>query len=668
MSDIRALQPLRRIRHKRLPVMLSVLLVGGTFVVYAQPKARTGQALNYGGDEGNTKYVPLDQITRDNVKNLRIVWRRPAVDGQLTTMFPDLDPSNSFQATPLPSGGMLYASNGVGLVEAFNPGTGKTVWVQEPPERSMRGVAGRMQRGVASWRTGQEQRLFSIQGEYLYALDATTGKPFSNFGENGRVNLHRSNQYAKRFSASSGPVVVADVVVVGGAGGGGGDFGVMKEAAPEDVRGYDVRTGRLLWTFHVVPGPGEFGNETWGKDSWQFMGAMGAWAPLSVDQELGYVYVPLSAPTNSWYGGDRPGQNLFSDSLVCLDAKTGKRVWHYQLVHHDLWDYDVASPPVLGTITVDGKRINVVIQLCKSGFVFVFDRATGQPVWPIEERAVPSSTTPGEQAWPTQPFPTKPPPFDRQGLTVDDLIDFTPALRTQALEITKPYVFGPLYTPPSVSTTNGTKGTLTLPGTAGAANWGSGAFDPETGMFYIASHTHPWLSDLIKPPPSTKATLAYVHGPEVEGSELKCCDQYQIYGPEGLPLVRPPYGRITAIDMNRGENVWVVPNGDGPRDHPLLKDLHLPPLGQSGRAAPLLTKTLLFAGEGDPVLVATPRGMGGKKFRAYDKRTGQVIWETELDAGTTGAPTSYMFQGKQYLVVAIGSKDHAAEFVALALP
>jgi len=388
------------------------LFVSGTVFVAAQAP-RGSRALNYGGDEGNTKYAPLDQITRDNVRNLRLVWRRPAVDGQLTAMFPDLDPSNSFESTPLLSGGVLFASNGVGLVEAFNPGTGKTVWVQEPPERSMRGVAGRAQRGVALWRAGDEQRLFSIQGEYLYALNPITGKSVPEFGDKGRVNLHRPGPYAGRYSSSAGPVVVADIVIVGGAGGGGGDFGVMKEAAPEDVRGYDARTGRLLWTFHVVPQPGEFGNETWVNDSWKFMGAMAAWAPLSVDQDLGYVYVPFSAPTNSWYGGDRPGQNLFSDSLVCLDAKTGKRVWHYQLVHHDLWDYDIASPPVLGTIMVNGQRIKAVMQLCKSGFVFVFDRVTGQPVWPIEERPVPASATPGEQAWPTQPFPTKPASIDR---------------------------------------------------------------------------------------------------------------------------------------------------------------------------------------------------------------------------------------------------------------
>ena len=628
-----------------------------------------GRGIHYTGQDGNTKYVPFDQIDRDNVDQLRVVWRRPAVDPSITNEFPELEPSNSFQSTPLFFEGVLYASNAVGLVEAFDAATGQTLWVQEPVERGFRGVAGRATRGVALWvspSTG-ERRVLSARGEYLYALDAETGEMIETFGEQGRINLRRDNPHASSFRAPSGVAVVNDVIVVAGTGGGAGDFDSDREGAPEDVRGFDVRSGELLWTFHVVPRPGEFGNETWEDGSWEVAGAIGAWVPLSVDAELGHVYVPLSAPSPAWYGGYRPGQNLFSNSLVCLDARTGERIWHYQIVHHDLWDYDLPSSPILGDITVDGRQIKAVMQPTKHGLLFTFDRVTGQPVWPIEERPVPASTVPGEVAWPTQPFPTKPAPFDRVGITVDDLIDFTPELRARALEIIELYVLGPVFTPPSLATAT-SKGTATAPGASGSANWNGGAFDPETGMLYVASHTQVWANDLVPVPPD-EGTAVYRHGPppEQQSGSTGCCSQMELYGPDGLPIVKPPYGRITAIDMNRGEHRWVVPNGDGPRDHPLLRDLDLPSLGASGRGAPLLTKTLLFVGEGDPILVATPQYMGGNGFRAYDKATGAVVWTMEFEAGTTSAPISYMHEGKQYIVVAIGGRDHPAEFVALAL-
>ena len=647
-----------------------ILLVVARADVGAQQEAVRGEWLSYGSDKGNTKYSPLDQINPDNVRDLQILWRRPGVDPQHMEAFPDLNPSNDFRSTPLMVGGVLYASNAVGLVEAFDPGTGRTLWIQEPLEEGFRGVAGRSTRSLAYWRDGSNRRIFAVRGEFLVALSAETGVLLRDFGDGGKVNLNRNVPRANNFRWSSGPIVAGDVVIIGGGGGGGGDFPMVKEGAPEDIRAYDLQSGRLRWTFHVVPQPGEFGHETWGDDSWKFVGNIGAWPPVSVDEELGYVYVPLSAPTNSFYGGHRPGQNLFASSLVCLDARTGRRVWHYQLVHHDLWDYDLPAAPVLGDVTVDGELIKAVMQITKQGFLFVFDRVTGEPVWPIEERPVPASTTPGERAWPTQPFPTKPAPFDRQGVTVDDLIDFTPELRAEALEIIEPYVLGPLFTPPSVAAEGHTKGTLSLPGASGAGNWNGGAFDPETGIFYVASHTHPWVHDLVRPPALVEATTPYIHGPPrpTGGRGGGCCEQYEIYGPEGLPLVKPPYGRITAIDLRDGEQAWMVPNGDGPRDHPRLLHLDLPPLGQQGRAAPLLTKTLLFIGEGDPIIISTPRGGGGNKFRAYDKATGSVLWETELPAGTTGAPMTYMFNGRQYVVVAIGGRDHTAEWVALGLP
>ncbi|MGH9337279.1 MAG: PQQ-binding-like beta-propeller repeat protein, partial [Vicinamibacteria bacterium] len=431
------------------------------------------------------------------------------------------------------------------------------------------------------------------------------------------------------------------VVVVAGITGGAGDGGVKREAAPEDVRGFDARTGKLLWTFHVVPLPGEEGNDSWGEDSWKFSGDLGSWCCVTADEELGYVYIPLTAPTAAYYGGHRPGDNIYSNSLVALDAKTGEKLWHYQMVHHDVWEYDTVGPATLGDIEVDGKRIQAVMQPSKTGFLYVFDRKTGEPVWPIEERPVPASPVPSEHLSPTQPFPTRPAPFDRQGFTEEDLIDFTPELRAQALEASKSLVLGPIFTPPSLQTDEpgGKKGTLANPGWWGAGNWHTGAFDPETGVYYAVSHTWPSVYHLGKPT-EPDATLDYaVVGEDVEDDNPLI---------EGLPIVKPPYGRITAIDMNRGEHLWMAANGDGPRDHPLLKDLNLPPLGIPGRPAPLVTKTLLFIGEGGDAIPGIKDGMWGKKFRAYDKAEGKVLWEMELPAGTTGGPMTYQFEGKQY--------------------
>ena len=658
-----------------------------------------GEWRAYGGDKGYTRYSPLDQISADNVAKLQIVWRRPALDAQFTSAYPDLNPSAYFRATPIMVDGVLYTPNAVGLVEAFDAGTGRTVWVQEPSEKSLRAVAGQSTRGVEVWGTERDRRLLVVRGTNLYALDAKTGRTFADFGDRGMVNLKRQELYAAAgFHQTNAPIIVGDVVVVAGNGGGGGDLGTKKESAPEDVRGYDVRTGKLLWTFHVRPRPGEFGDDTWG-DALDWSGDMGAWGALTADEELGYVYVPLTAPTNAMYGGHRPGQNLYSNSLVCLDAKTGRRVWHYQMVHHDLWDYDNVGAPVLGEITVNGKPIKAVMQVNKTAFLYVFDRVTGEPVWPIEERPVPPSTVPGERSWPTQPFPTKPPAFDRHGLTEDDLIDFTPELRAEALAIARRYVIGPIFTPPSLAIEGGKQGTIVVPGTWGAANWNTPAFDPETGIFYAASNTVPYINDLA-PPADPKASIKYAlkqlrpapPPPNLPADGVLAPGPGTVQGPfgpttvarlnrsdlaqrnheplleNGLPIYKPPYGRISAIDLNRGEIKWQVPNGDGPRNHPALKGLNLPPLGTAGRPAPLVTKTLLFIGEGSDAIPGIPRDAFGNKFRAYDKATGKVIWETELPAGTTGAPMTYLHKGRQYIVVPIGGKNHPPELVALGLP
>ena len=653
---------LDRIRHR----LCLGLVVSTAVVVRSQDRAPANEWRYFGGNKAFTRYSPLGQINQANVKNLRIAWRRPAVSDQLTQAFPELRPNNYLRSTPIAIDGVLYAQNVHGLVVAFDAETGKTVWEQELFARTREEANGSSTRGVDYWHGGTgnaDKRIFAIRGEYLYALNAQTGKAVPGFGDGGRASLNfQENQpLAGRFNDSTGPLVVGNVVVVTGNTAGAGDTGTFKkEAAPEDVRGFDARSGRLLWTFHVVPRPGEFGVETWGNESWKIAGDLGAWNPMTADEDLGYVYIPLTAPTASAWGVWRPGDNLFADSLVALDAKTGKRVWHFQTVHHNLWEWENVGPAMLGDITVDGRRIKAVMQPNKNGFLFVLDRTNGKPVWPIEERPVPQSNVPGERTSPTQPFPTKPPAFDRQGVADTDLIDYTPELKARAREIAKEFVTGPLFTPPSITTDEpGTnRGTLMLPGSWGAANWNTGAFDPETGFYYAVSASLPGPSNrAIKKMTNPEATMEYASvgtAPDIEG----------------LPIIKGPYGRITAMDLKTGTQAWMVANGDGPRHHPLLKGLNLPPLGVPNRPAPLLTKTLLFLGEGSNAVSGTPQTDWGwgRTFRAYDKATGAVIWETLLPSGTTGGPMTYMLKGKQYIVVPVGSRNEPAEYVALALP
>jgi quinoprotein glucose dehydrogenase len=610
----------------------------------------------HSGDNGARKYSPLAQITRDNVATLQIAWRRPQIDPAVAAILPpNLRVPNNFRSTPLMVKGVMYASNGVGLAEAFDPETGRTLWVQKPGDDELRGGSNR---GVAYWSQGADERLFSFRGHSLFALNPKTGEPVPGFGDKGAVDLNDGlDTTLGQWHWTSAPLVVKDVVVMGSAMA-EQDSATKREGQPGDVRGYDVHTGKLRWTFHVVPRDGEDGRDSWEDEAWRYTGAGNVWALMSADEDLGYVYLPTTSVTNDMYGGHRKGNGLFSDCIVCIDVRTGRRVWYYQTVHHDLFDYDNPAAPILADITVNGRTIKALVQITKQSFAYVLDRTSGTPVWPIEERPVPQSDVPGEKTSPTQPFPTKPPPFDRQSLTDDDLIDFTPELRAMALDVVKRYRRGPLFTPPSVVSTDpeGRQGTIQLAGSVGGADWTGAAFDPETGRLYVPSMTNPFVANLV-PGKAEETNLRY-----------HASDRRLIQLPNGLPLTRPPYGRITAIDLNRGEQLWMVPNGDGPRNHPLLKDLHLPPLGQAVRAAPLVTKTLLFVTEGDQINVRTPPGGGGRKIRAYDKATGRSVWEYEMDAGSTGTLMTYLYKGRQYLVVAIGGQNHPAEFVAFALP
>ncbi len=656
--------------------LLALLIVSMAFQAAAQRGAKNGEWRFYGGDAGTTKYSPLDQISAANVKDLKIVWEWKA---QNFGKRPDFN----WEVTPLMAGGVLYFTAGSRRdVVAVDAATGETLWMYRLDEGERGAVVARsVNRGLAYWSDGKgdDRILLITPGFQLVALNAKSGAPLTGFGKEGFIDLTQGldREVVKpgQIGASSPAIVVRDTVVVGAALL-TGTAPASKNNVPGYIRGFDVRTGKKLWTFHTIPPAGEFGNESWEDDSWKYTGNTGAWAPLSGDEELGYVYIPVEAPTGDFYGGHRHGNNLFSDSLVCLDARTGKRIWYFQLVHHDIWDWDVAAPPILVDITVDGKKIKAVAQVTKQVFTYVFDRVTGKPVWPIVERPVPQSTVPGEKTSPTQPFPTKPAAFDRQGFSLDDLIDFTPELKQEAIKIASQYRMGPLFTPPIVAGTDGKLATIMLPHHVGGGNWPGGAVDPETGILYVASVTNPDMLALTVADPK-RSDMGYVAGSGRGGAGRGAFDDEgmrpapkQGNGPQGLPLVKPPWGRITAIDLNSGEHVWMAANGEAPdfvKNHPLMKGIDLSNTGKGSRSLLMVTKTLLFAPEGNN-LWAGPAGAGGNMLRILDKSTGKLIHQMALPAMATGVPMTYMVNDRQFIVLAIGAAGVPAELVALALP
>jgi glucose dehydrogenase len=602
----------------------------------------------YGGSLAAQHYSPLDQINASNVKDLKIAWRWYAGNFGPT-------PEMKSETTPLMIGGVLYATAGATRnVVAIDAASGETLWIWRPNDGERFRTAPRRTsgRGVAYWNGGEnDRRVFTVTpGFYLVSLDAETGLPKREFGEAGIVDLRRGLRGPMdnvEAGSSSPPLVWGEVGVVG-PGGGVGARPNAKSQVKLDVRGFDARTGRLLWTFHTIPEKGEFGYDTWlTPGSAEYTGNAGAWGPLSADPELGLVYLPVEGATSDMYGGERHGNNLFGNSLVAVDVKTGERRWHQQLVHHDIWDWDNPTAPILLDVNVDGRAVKAVVQLTKQAFAYAFDRATGEPLWPMEERPVPPSDVPFEWTSPTQPFPTKPAAYDRQGVGEGDLVDFTPAIKAAALEAVKSLRMGPMFTPPSlIEAPDGTRGTLVLPHYGGGANWEGGAADPETGMLYVASQTS--LTVFAVSPAGDRSDIRYLF---VNGEAPR---------PMGLPLVKPPYGRITAIDMNSGEHRWMAVNGDTPDDiknNPALAGVTIPPTGKASRATLLVTKTLLFAGEGyggDPIL------------RAYDKATGAVVAEIPLPGAASSKPMTYMLDGKQYVVLAVG-RDVPAELVAFSL-
>jgi len=632
------------------------------------PRAATAEPADvewrtYGGSYASARYSPLAQIDRTNVQQLRVAWRWRSPDHDVMARVPDVETFVN-EATPLMVGGVLYVSTSLSQVTAIDAATGQTLWTHDPEVWKLGTPPnhGWVHRGVAYWTDGREARIFIGTGNaFLIALDARTGQPISGFGTGGRIDLTEGlGREVDRlwYSVTSPPVVVRDVVVVGASI---FDFPMRPDMPPGHVRGFDARTGQVRWIFHAIPQAGEAGNETWEGESWKTTGGANVWAPMSADEALGYVYLPFSTPSNDYYGGHRPGDNLFGESLVCLDAATGRRVWHYQMVRHGVWDYDLPAAPNLADVTVDGRRVRAVAQVTKQGFVFVFDRVTGRPLWPIEERPVPQSKVPGEKTATTQPFPTRPAPVDQQGVRPEDVIDFTPELRREALGILERYDWGPLYTPPSE------RGTIFVPGVAGGPSWSGAALDPATGWLYVTSRTLPFVTQLNRPGLPVPAGARYVAAP------------VPLFGPENLPLFKPPFGRIVAIDLNSGEHAWTVPLGEGPRRHSLLAALDLPRLGSARRGFPLVTRTLLFAAQEGRVT-----GLRWAKDRpwvriftwatleptleVFDKTTGALLAKIELPANAQGALMTYMVRGKQYVVVPVGGANLPAELVALSLP
>ena len=693
---------LRRIsRYPSLLVALVVALTWTVVGVHGQSGAKNGEWRWYGGDAGHTRYSPLDQINATNFSNLTVAWR-------FKTEHLGPRPEFRFESTPLMANGVLYSTGGTRrAVVAIDPETGEELWVHSEREGARASVAPRQLsgRGLAYWTDGKEERILYVTiGYQLVALNAKTGMRVPTFGNNGIIDLKQNNdQVIDPMSAEIGlhstPMIAGNVVIIGAAHKSGG-IPTGKTNVKGYVRGFDVRTGKRLWIFHTIPQPGEFGNETWLNDSWSYTGNTGAWGQITIDEELGIAYLPVESATGDYFGADRPGANLFAESLVAVDLKTGRRKWHYQLVHHGIWDHDIPCPPILVDINRNGKIIKAVAQPTKQAFLYVFDRVTGQPLWPIEERPVPKGDVPNEWYSPTQPFPLdargRPFNYDAQGFVVDDLLDFTPELRAEGMTVISKYKIGPVFTPPVVSKVEGPIATLVMAAAGGGTNWPGGSYDPETGILYANSQKSISQLGLVPPRPDSKSDLAYIQGNALVGARAQGAPMGAAPvapapalvptvppGPQaegggggggpltvrGLPIMKPPYGQISAIDLTKGEIIWQVAHGETPdaiRNHPALKGLNIPRTGRPGAVGSLVTKTLLVSGEAG--FGPTPGGARGAMLRAYDKATGKEVGAAYMPAPQTGSPMTYMVNGKQYIVVAVSGAAFPGELVAYRLP
>jgi quinoprotein glucose dehydrogenase len=712
----------RIMRRISLFLLIGAIAVATTSALVGQQAAapvRGAEWPTYGGDLASTRYSPLDQITKENFNKLEVAWR-------FKTDALGPRPEFNLQATPLMVNGVVYSAAGTRrAVVALDAGTGEMLWMYSLNE-GKRGESAPRQlsgRGLAYWpgSGGEPARIVYVTPGYqMIALDAKTGVPAAGFGKNGIVDLKAENDQpvdpiTGEIGLHATPIIAKDVIVVGAAHLPGG---APKSRIHEKgfIRGYDARTGKRLWIFHTIPLAGEFGNDTWERDSWSYTGNAGVWAQMTIDEENNTVFLPVELPTGDYYGGHHPGANLFGETLVALDLKTGQRKWHFQLVHHGIWDMDIPCAPILMDLTVDGRQIKAVGQPTKQGWIYTFDRLTGKPVWPIEERPVEKGTVPGEWYSPTQPFVTKPPAFDRQGVAIDDLIDFTPELRAEAVKLVSRYKIGPIFTPPVVSKWEGPLATLMLPNATGGANWQGGAFDPETKMFYIFTNTTVTPLGLVKPDParsdmdwvqgtarnpnavpSPTATTTANAGAAASGGGRASAPALTDAGSpipqpaggggggrgggggggeggggltiQGLPITKPPYGRITALDMNKGTLVWQIAHGETPdniKNHAALKGVNIPRTGRTGRIGVLVTKNLVIAGEGG--FFTTPNGQRGAMLRAYDKATGQEVGAVYMPAPQTGSPMTYLHNGRQHVVLAISGPGYSGELIAFKVP
>ncbi len=716
----------------RLAGGLAVLLLSVSSITSGQaglPSTARGDWTYYNADIKGTKYSPLDQINAGNFGKLEIAWRFKT--DQLGPR-----PEYKLEGTPVAVNGVLYTTGGTRRsVVALDGATGELIWAHSIREGRRAGVSPRQLsgRGVSYWTDGKgdERILYVTTGYRLVALNAKNGAMIPGFGTAGAGDLKvgavkgrgdQINLEDGEIGLHATPAIVKDVAIVGSS---------FREGATVEthnntkglVRAFDVRTGKLLWTFNTIPRPGEYGNDTWEGESWAINGNVGVWTQITVDEELGLVYLPVETPTSDYYGGHRPGNNLYAESIVCVDLKTGQRKWHFQLVHHPLWNYDMSSAAILADIVVNGKPIKAVAVPGKQGFLYVFDRVTGQPVWPIEERPVPQSDVPGEKTSPTQPYPTKPPAYSRNVLTLpDDLIDFTPALRAQAIEQMKRYRLGTwMYNPPMLGNVNGTLGAINMGNAIGGTNWPGVAYDPETHTVFAQANNVNITATSLAPPPKGFSDIRYVSG--IEGREFRevigpgdCCAADSpraiaqieaarataaaqgaspavtapaaapaaaaapgatppgLFGGlavDGLTILKPPYGTIAAVNLDRGELVWRVAHGDTPdnvRNHPALKGLNIPKTGQPGTSGIGLMATKTLVVMGDPQVTTTPEHPRGAMLRGYDKATGNQIGAVYMPAPQSGSPMTYLAGGKQYLVVAISGGNYSGEYLAFALP
>ncbi len=623
-----------------------------------------GEWRSYGGDIKNTRYSPLEQIDAENFNDLEVAWRI-----KMSSFGPN--PEYNFQSTPLMVDGVIYSTAGSRrTVIAADAGTGELLWMHRFDEGE-RGAATPRRlsgRGLAYRDDGASgQIVYVTLGYQLIVLDAATGHRMSSFGTDGVVDLMQNmdqdiDPLAGEIGLHAAPLVVGDTIVIGAAHVPGSAPRSMRNTKGY-VRGFDADTGSRKWIFHTIPGNDEFGNDSWLNDSWRYTGNTGVWGQISADLEAGIVYFATEMPTNDYYGGHRHGDNLFSDSLVAVDIDSGDRLWHFQAIHHDVWDWDFPCAPIIADVVIDGVERKIVAQPSKQAWLYVFDRITGEPIWPIEERPIETSDVPGELLSATQPYPTKPPAYDRQGVSLDDLVDFTPEIRRRAEEIAARHRIGPIFTPITVSEPDGVIGTLMLPSAGGGTNWPGGSIDPETGIAYLYSFTNVTVLGLINDP--ERSDMNFIRG---RARGIPAIDA--ALNIDGIPLIKPPWGRITAIDLKQGEILWQVPHGETPdniKNHPLLQGIDIPRTGRIGRVGTLITKSLVIAAESGGT-ITLPSGEEGAYLRAYDKVTGADAGQVVVPAAASGSPMTYMHDGQQYIVFAISGGGFAGELIAYRLP